>query len=234
LVVMGWTFRQSWTEGLLPVGLGLGEGLAERVLVGLGEGEAEVEVEGLVLGLAEALLLGVAEALSEAFGVALAVALALALALAVALLVALGVLVGVALLEALTLAVAFALALAVALALAEGDGELLDLVVFDLCFLGVLDDETEATSRTMAVWPAGTERAAEVVAGGWPHTLGAAALTVLASATVLPPRRPPMMVDETMAAPATTPSAEAPDRADFMAAPSSPWSSSLRPRVSSE
>jgi hypothetical protein len=132
------------------------------------------------------------------------------------------------------------LALAVALALAEGDGELLDLVVFDLCFLGVLDDETDATSRTTAVRPAGTERAAEVAgraaevaAGGWPHTLGAAALTVLASAAVLPPRRPPMMVDETMAAPATTPSAEAPDRADFMAVPSSPWSSSLRPRVSS-
>ncbi len=46
---------------------------------------------------------------------------------------------------------------------------------------GVLDDETEAASRTIADWPAGTARTAEVVAGGWPHTLGADAPTALAS-----------------------------------------------------
>ena len=183
---MAWTFRHSWTDGLVPVGLGRGRGWPSRCPSELGDGEAEAEVDGLLLGLAEALLLGlaealllglaealllglaealllgVAEALSEAFGVALAVALALAVA--VALLVAAG-----------WLLVALGLLVALALPLAEGDGELLDLAVLDVCFLGVLDDETEATSRTMAVWPAGTERAAEVVAaGGWPHTLGAA------------------------------------------------------------
>jgi hypothetical protein len=260
---MGWTSRQSWTDGLLPVGLGLGEGLAEGlaepVPVELGDGEAELEVEGLVLGLAEVLLLalGVAEALFEALGVAVALLLALGVLLGVALLVAFAVALAFALAVALAVAVAVAVALALAvaeaLALAEGDGELLDVValalavfvdfeVFDLWALdfGALDDENEAASRTRAERPAGTVRAAEVVAGGWPQTLGAAALTsaaalaVLASAAVLPPRRPPMMLEETMAAPATMPNAEDPVRADFMAAPSSPWSSSSRPRVSSD
>lgn len=209
--------RQSWAEGLLPVGLG--DGLAEPDPVGVGEGVAEALLLGLAeaLLLAEAVLLGVAEALS----VALAVAVALLVALAVALLVALGV----ALLVALAVAVAVAVALAVAdwLALAEGDGELLDLA-----------EESETASRTIAVWLAGTERAAEVLAGGWPHTLVAAGFTVAASAAVPPPRRPPTMPDETRAAPATMPNADDPDRADFMAAPSSPWSSSSRPRVSSD
>ena len=53
--------------------------------------------------------------------------------------------------------------------------------------------------------------AAEVAAGGRPHTLGAATLTVLASAAV-PPRRLPAIPEETMAALATMPNAEAPDR----------------------
>jgi hypothetical protein len=187
--------------------------VAEALLLGLAE----------ALLLAEAVLLGVAEALS----VALAVAVALLVALAVALLVALAVAV------ALLVAVAVAVALAVEdwLALAEGDGELLDLVAVGL---GVLAEESETASRTIAVWLAGTERAAEVLAGGWPHTLVAAGFTVAASAAVPPPRRPPTMPEETRAAPATMPNADDPDRADFMAAPSSPWSSSSRPRVSSD
>jgi hypothetical protein len=179
---------------------------------------AEALLLGLALGLllAEALLLGVAEALSVALGVA------------VALLVAVGVLLALALAEAL----AVALAVADWLALAEGDGELLDSALVALG-LGVLPEERETASRTIAVWLAGTERAAEVLAGGWPHTLVAAALTVAASAAV-PPRRPPMIPEETMATPATMPNAEDPDRAEIMAAPSSPWSSSSRPRVSSD
>jgi hypothetical protein len=209
--------RQSWAEGLLPVGLG--DGLAEPDPVGVGEGVAEALLLGLAeaLLLAEAVLLGVAEALSVALAVA--VALLVALAVAVALLVALAV----ALLVALAVAVAVALAVADWLALAEGDGELLDLA-----------EESETATRTIAVWLAGTERAAEVLAGGWPHTLVAAGFTVAASAAVPPPRRPPTMPEETRAAPATMPNVDDPDRADFMAAPSSPWSSSSRPRVSSD
>jgi hypothetical protein len=182
---------------------------------------AEALLLGLALGLllAEALLLGVAEALSVALGVA------------VALLLALGVLLAFAVAEAL----AVALAVADWVALAEGDGELLDLAVDDVVALGlgVWPEERETASRTIAVWLAGTERSAEVLAGGWPHTLVAAALTVAASAAV-PPRRPPMIPEETMATPATMPNAEDPDRAEIMAAPSSPWSSSSRPRVSSD
>jgi hypothetical protein len=201
------------------VGLGLGEGLLEPDPVGLGEGEADFE--GLLLGLDEALPLGEDEALLVAFGVAVALLVAFVVLVGVALAVALAVAVAVA------LAVADALAVAEALVLADGEAELLE-----LAFLGVLDIGSEATSRTTTVWPAGTVRAAEVAAGGWPHTLGAATRTVLASAAV-PPRRPPAIPEETMAALATMPNTEAPDRADFMAAPSSPWSSSSRPRVSS-
>jgi hypothetical protein len=206
----------------VPVGVGVGVGLADLDPVGLGEGEADFE--GLLLGLDEALVLGEDEALLLALGVAVALLVALGVLLAVALLL------GVALAVALAVAEAVADALAVAevLVLAEGEAELLDFLV-----LGVFDIGSEATSRTTAVWPAGTVRAAEVAAGGWPHTLGAAALTVLASAAV-PPRRLPAIPEETMAALATMPNAEAPDRADFMAAPSSPWSSSSRPRVSSD
>lgn len=219
---MGCTFRQSWTEGLVPVGLGLGEGLPEGLPdpVELGEGEAEAVLEGVELGLDEALLLGLDDALLVALGVVVALLVDLGV------LEAFGVLLGVELLVAFAVAVVVAVALAVAeeLVLAEGDGELLGWVV--------LEDERKTASRTTTVRPPGTERAAEVVAGGWPHTLGAAALTVLASATVLPPRSPPTIPEETMAALATRPNAEDPDRADFMAAPSSPWSSSSRPRVS--
>ena len=206
----------------MPVGVGVGVGLADLDPVGLGEGEADFE--GLLLGLDEALVLGEDEALLLALGVAVALLVALGVLLAVALLL------GVALAVALAVAEAVADALAVAevLVLAEGEAELLDFLV-----LGVFDIGSEATSRTTAVWPAGTVRAAEVAAGGWPHTLGAATLTVLASAAV-PPRRLPAIPEETMAALATMPNAEAPDRADFMAAPSSPWSSSSRPRVSSD
>ncbi|MGO9219750.1 MAG: hypothetical protein ACLP5E_18605 [Streptosporangiaceae bacterium] len=214
--------------------------------MGLGEGEAEVEGLGLaeLLGVAVALFvaLGVAVALLVALGVA--VALFVALGVAVALLVALGValLVAFAVAVALALAVAFAVAVAVAAAVAFAVAVAVDLAVAVAVGLdlGPLDDESETASRTRTDRPAGTLRAAEVVAGGWPHTLGAAALavvtsavvTVLASAAVLTPRRP--MLEATMAAPATMPNAEDPDRADLMAAPSSPWSSSLRPRVSSD
>jgi hypothetical protein len=69
---------------------------------------------------------------------------------------------------ALALALAVALALADWLALAEADGELLDLALDDLVAvgLGVLAEESETASRTIAVWPAGMDRAAEVLAGG--------------------------------------------------------------------
>jgi hypothetical protein len=226
LVVTAWTSRHSWTLDLVlvGVGLGLGEGLLEPDPVGLGEGEADFE--GLLLGLDEAPLLGEDEALLVAFGVAVALLVAFVVLVGVALAVALAV--AVAVVVAVALAVADAWAVAEALVLAEGEAELLD-----LAFSGVLDIGSEATSKTTTVWPAGTVRAAEVAAGGWPHTLGAATRTVLASAAV-PPRRPPAIPEETMAALATMPNAEAPDRADFMAAPSSPWSSSSRPRVSSD
>jgi hypothetical protein len=222
LVVTAWTSRHSWTLDLVlvGVGLGLGEGLLEPDPVGLGEGEADFE--GLLLGLDEAPLLGEDEALLVAFGVAVALLVAFVVLVGVAVALAVAVVVAVA------LAVADALAVAEALVLAEGEAELLE-----LAFFGVLDIGSEATSRTTTVWPAGTVRAAEVAAGGWPHTLGAATRTVLASAAV-PPRRLPAIPEETMAALATMPIAEAPDRADFMAAPSSPWSSSSRPRVSSD
>ncbi len=97
-----------------------------------------------------ALGVGVAEALSVALGVGVAEALVVALALGVA------------------LALAVALAVADWLALAEGDGELLDLAADDLVALGlgVLAEESETASRTTAAWPAGTDRAAEVLAGG--------------------------------------------------------------------
>jgi hypothetical protein len=134
---------------------------------------------------------------------------------------------------ALDVALAVGLAVADWLVLAEGDAELVALAFADLVALGLLVAESVAASRTIVVWLAGTERRAEVAAGGWPHTLGAAALTA-ASAGVPPPRRPPTIPDETMAALATMPNAADPDRADFMAAPSSPWSSSSRPRVSSD
>jgi hypothetical protein len=208
--------RQSRTEGLLPVGLG--EGLGEPDPVGLG------------VGVGEALLLGLAEALSVALGVA--VALLVAVAVAVALLVAVAV--AVALLVAVAVALLVASAVADWLALAEADGDLLDVAVDDWVALGVVAEESKTASRTIAVWPAGTDRAAEVLAGGWPHTLVAAGFTVAASAAVPPPRRPPTMPEETRAAPATMPNADDPGRADFMAAPSSPWSSSSRPRVSSD
>jgi hypothetical protein len=86
---------------------------------------------------------------------------------------------------------------------------------------------TEAESRNTTVWPAGTERAAEVAAGGAPQTLDAPTLTPpgpeplptwLAAAGVLP-SRPATMLEEMTAAPATAPRAEDLARADFTAAP---------------
>jgi hypothetical protein len=210
---MAWTSRQSWAAGLVPVGLGLADGLDVGLPdpVELGEGEADADFDGLLLGLVEALLLGEDDALPVALGVAVALVVALAVGLAFA----------------VALAEAEALAVAEALVLAEGEAELLAF------FLGAFDTGSEATSRTTAVWPAGTVRAADVAAGGWPHRLGAATLAVLASAAV-PPRRLPAIPEDTMAALATMPSAEAPDREGFMAAPSLPWSSWLRPRVNSQ
>jgi hypothetical protein len=215
------------------LGLGLGEGLEEPDPVGLGEGEPEGLALGLLLGLDEALFvaLGVAVALLLAVGVLLAFAVLLGVALLVAFAVALEAAVAVALEVAVALAVA--LAVEEVLALADGEAELPDLVALGF---GDVDAGSETESRMTAGWPAGTARAADVVAGGWPQTLGAftaLAFTVLASAGV-PPRSPPMMLEERMAAPATMPNAEDPDRADLMAAPSSPWSSSSRPRVSSD
>lgn len=81
-----------------------------------------------------------------------------------------------------------------------------------------LAGESQAASRTTADWLAGTERAAEVAADGWPHPLDAAAFTA-APAAVPPPRRPFAMPEETMAAPATTPNTEKADQADLVTAP---------------
>jgi hypothetical protein len=83
----------------------------------------------------------------------------------------------------------------------------------------------EDASRLAPACCAAPDRAAEVAAGGGPHTLGAE-LATAASARVVPGRRPLTTPEETMAALATMPSADDPDRAALMAAPSSPWSSS--------
>jgi hypothetical protein len=165
--------------------------------VPLGEGEADA----LLLGLAGALLLGVAEMLL------LGLADPLLLGVAGTLPVASGV--------AAALLGTWAVAVVIAVALADAESSVLAV----LASAG----ENEAASRTSAGRLAGTERAAEVAAGGWPHPLGAAAITAVAPAAVLPPRRPPAMPDETMAAPAATPSTEKADQADFMTAPSPLW-----------
>jgi hypothetical protein len=201
---MARTCRQSRTGGLLPAGAGLGEGLAEREAVVLGKGEGEAEA--LLLGLAEALLVGLDGALPLGVAVALGEGEAGALLLGVdgALLVGSGV--AVALLTALAAAVVMAVPLARA-----------DLPVLAMLALA---GEGQAASRTTADWLAGMERAAEVAAGDWPHPLDAAAFTVAAPAAVPPPRRPPAMPEETMAAPATTPNTEKADQADLMTAPS--------------
>lgn len=193
---MARTCRQSWTEGLLPAGVGLGEGLAERDAVVLGEGEGEAEA--LLLGLAEALLVGLADALL------LGVAVALGEGEADALLVGSG--------EAVSLLTASAAAVVMALPLARAE--------LPVLAMPALGGESQAASRTTDDWLAGMERAAEVAAGGWPHPLDAAAFTVAAPAAVPPPRRPPAMPEETMAAPATTPNIEKADQADLMTAPS--------------
>lgn len=142
----------------------------------------------VALGLAEAELLGLAAELDE-LDDALGVAAALVLLLAVALLLAL--LFGVALLLDL-----LALALAVAFGVLAG---------------------WNAASRMTAVCPAGMVRAALAAAGGEPQELGAATAVTAASAGLAPPSSPPAMPDDTMAAPATAPSAVVADRADFMA-----------------
>jgi hypothetical protein len=199
---MARTCRQSWTEGLLPAGVGLGEGLAEREAVVLGEGEAEA----LLLGLAEALVVGLAGALPLGVAVALGEgeAGALLLGVADALLVGSGV--------AVALLAASAAAVVMAVPLARADLPVLAMLA--------LAGESQAASRTTADWLAGMEWAAEVAAGGWPHPLDAAAFTVAAPAAVPPRRRPPAMPAETMAAPATTPNMEKADQADLMTAPS--------------
>jgi hypothetical protein len=198
---MARTCRQSWAEGLLPAGVGLGEGLAEREAAALGEGEGEGEGEAgaLPVGLADALALGVAVALGggEAGALLLGVADALLVGSGVAL--------------ALLAAPAVAVAMTVALAGAEWP------VLAMLAAAG----ESLAASRTTARSLAGRERAAEVAAGGWPHPF-AAAFTA-APAAVLPPGSPPAMPAETMAVPATTPNIEKADQADLMTAPSPPW-----------
>ena len=201
---MARTCRQSWTEGLLPAGGGLGEGLAEREAVALGEGEGEAEA--LLLGLAEALLVGLADALLLGVAVALGEGEAGALLLGVADALLMGSGVAVALLTASAAAVVMAVPLARA-----------ELPVLAMPALG---GESQAASRTTVDWLAGTERAAEVAAGGWPHPLDAAAFTVAAPAAVPVPGRPPAMPEETMAAPATTPNIEKADQADLMTAPS--------------
>jgi hypothetical protein len=144
-------------------------------------------------------------------GLAVLVFVALGDGLAVVAFVGLGdALADLALLLGLGAALFVALALADAVLLAEA--------------LGV----TEAESRNTTVWPAGTERAAELVAGGAPQTLGAPTLTPpgpeppvptrLAAAGVLP-SKPPTMPEEMTTAPATAPKAEDLARADFTAAP---------------
>lgn len=142
----------------------------------------------VALGLAEAELLGLAAELDE-LDDALGVAAALVLLLAVALLLAL--FFGVALLLDL-----LALALAVAFGVLTG---------------------WNAASRVTAVCPAGMVRAALAAAGGEPQELGAATAVTAASAGLAPPSSPPAMPDDTIAAPATAPSAAVADRADFMA-----------------
>jgi hypothetical protein len=194
---MARTCRQSWTEGLLPAGAGLGEGLAEREAVALGEGEGEAEA--LLLGLADAL--GVAVALGEGE------AGALPLGVADALLVGSGV--------AVALLAASATAVVMAVPLARAGLPVLAMLA--------LAGESQAASRTTADGLAGTERAAEVAAGGWPHPLDAAAFTAAAPAAVPPPRGPPAMPEETMAVPAKTPNTEKADQAGLMTAPSLPW-----------
>ncbi len=151
------------------------------------------------LGLAEAEFDGLAAAVLDGLADALVVALVLALLLAEAL--ALVLLLGVALADVLLLVLAAGVALLLALPLAVA--------------LGVLAGRN-AASRVTAVCPAGTVRAALAAAGGAPHTLGAEAVTA-ASAGLAAPSRPPAMPDDTMAAPATAPSAVVADRADLMA-----------------
>ena len=165
----------------------------------LGEGEAGALLLGLagalllLLGVAEMLVLGLADALLPGVADALPVATGVAAA---------------------PLA-APAVAVVMAVVLADAESSVLAVLA--------LAGEKEAASRTNAERLAGTERAAEVAAGGWPHPLGATAVTAVTPAAVLPPRRPPAMPEETMAAPAATPSTEKADQADFMTAPSPPW-----------
>ena len=102
---------------------------------------------------------------------------------------------------------------------------------------GDVDAGSETASRMTALARrdrAGRGRGRRRLAAdaGRVHRAGARRVERAGLAAVPPPRRPPMMLEETMATPARMPNAEDPDRADLMAAPSSPWSSSSRPRVS--
>jgi len=201
LVVIACTSRQSWAVAFVGVGVGVGVGVADpEPLVGDGVG-----VGFVVVGLAEAELVGLAavelDALDDVVGVAASLALLLALLLLLALIS------GVALLLDLALALALDLALELALDLALA-------VAF-----GVLADRNAASSVTV-VCPPGTVRAALAAAGGEPHALGAATAAgavTAASAGLAAPSRPPAMPDDITAAPATAPSAVVADRADLMA-----------------
>ena len=193
LVEIGCTSRQSCGFALVAVGVGVGVGLADpepELGEGVGVG-SDVE-----LALAEAELVGLAAAelaLDDAVGVAAADD-AVGVAAALALLLPLALMFGVALL--VDLLVDLLLALAVAFGVLAG---------------------SNAASRVTVICPAGSMRAALAAAGGEPHWLGAAAAVTAASAGLAVPSRPPAIPDDTMAAPATAPSAVVADRADFMA-----------------
>lgn len=194
LVEIGCTSRQSCGFALVAVGVGVGVGLADpepELGEGVGVG-SDVE-----LALAEAELVGLTAAelaLDDAVGVAVALVLLLALALLLPLALLLALMFGVALL--VDLLVDLLLALAVAFGVLAG---------------------SNAASRVTVICPAGSMRAALAAAGGEPHWLGAAAAVTAASAGLAVPSRPPAIPDDTMAAPATAPSAVVADRADFMA-----------------
>jgi hypothetical protein len=227
-VVIACTFRHSWTAGWEPVGVGVGLG---DVGVGLEDGLGVVFDglgEGLVDGSAEALLVGLGEELVLVLdvvgvGVLLAVAVAVELVLEVAVAVELVLEVAVAVELVLEVAVAVGLGLAVGLELALDVG----LAVLRLGW-GV----DRAAVRTIRPCPAGTVRTAALVAGGCPHTLEAE-LAALAWVWLPTTRSPLTMPDERSVTLATIRSANEPARAVLMAAPSSPWSSWWRPRVSS-
>jgi hypothetical protein len=237
-VVIACTFRHSWTAGWEPVGVGVGLG---DVGVGLEDGLGVVFDglgEGLVDGSAEALLVGLGEELVLVLdvvgvGVLLAVAVAVELVLEVAVAVELVLEVAVAVELVLEVAVAVELVLDVAVAVGLGLAVGLELALdVGLAVLRLGWGVDRAAVRTIRPCPAGTVRTAALVAGGCPHTLEAE-LAALAWVWLPTTRSPLTMPDERSVTLATIRSANEPARAVLMAAPSSPWSSWWRPRVSS-